>query len=167
MGIRCPLKSSSGFLSLGIMGYAALAAGVVILGLSVALKWQTSRLESAQIAKAQVEGEYLAFKTGVERLGREAEAKAKATVAKQEKINHDRYNALRGRYADIAARYDRLRQSAGIGSGSRPMPAVPDTARPTDDSARDSRLLEVLRGADQQTATLIELQEWVKAQSRP
>ena len=37
-----------GFVELGVMAYAAIAAGVVILGLSVAVKVQTARLAATQ-----------------------------------------------------------------------------------------------------------------------
>jgi len=133
----------------------------------VALKWQTSRLDAAQQEVATVKAEYTVFKEGVRKAGEEQLARNKETVAKQEKINARAIQTLNSRYSDLDARYQRLRESAGIGAGSRPMPAVPDTARPVDDLARDSRLLEVLRAADQQTATLIELQGWVRQQSKP
>ena len=121
-------------------------------------------LGNAQEALATVRGEYSAFRTGVERIGRDQEARNKETAAKQEKISHERYKSLQDRYSALDARYRGLRDSAGSGAGSSPMPAVPDTARPVDDSARDTRLLEVLRSSDRQTAQLIELQNWIRSQ---
>lgn len=41
-----------GFISLGLTGYLAIAAGAVILTLGVALKWQSSRLETCHIERA-------------------------------------------------------------------------------------------------------------------
>ena len=40
--------SQRGFAELGVMAYAAIAAGVVIVGLSVAVKVQTARLDATQ-----------------------------------------------------------------------------------------------------------------------
>ena len=61
---RCSLtlysrRKCTGFFALGIMGYAAIAVSIVVLGLMLALKVQTSRLESAQetIAAIKIQGE--------------------------------------------------------------------------------------------------------------
>ena len=52
-------KTQFGFFALGIVGYAAIAVAVVVSLLMLALKVQTSRLESAQetIAAIKIQGE--------------------------------------------------------------------------------------------------------------
>lgn len=55
-------RNSAGFLTLPVAGYAAIAAILVIAGLGVACKVQTSRLDALR-------HEYDAFKGGVEALG--------------------------------------------------------------------------------------------------
>ena len=106
------------------------------------------------------------FKGGVEAAGNAQKAKNDALLKEREKRDADRLKSLQGRYADLDARYSRLR-SESADPGSRGMPTVPDAARPADDTARDRRLLEVLRHADRQTAQLIELQEWARANTTP
>ena len=157
------MASPRGFIALPLSGYIALGAGAIILALGLALKIQSARLDAAQHEKAKIQAEYEVFKDGVRKAGEAQKAKNDQLLKEREKINATALKTLQNRYSSLDARYQRLRQSAGHSSAS-PMPAVPDTARPVDDAARDSRLLEVLRAADQQTAQLIELQKWVRAQ---
>jgi len=82
----------SGFINLSIMGWAAVAAGVVILGLTVALKVQSSRLETAQTetatakaAAAQWQATALECSDSVEKASKaasEALQRSKAALAK-------------------------------------------------------------------------------------
>ena len=146
-----------GFVSPPLYAWLLIGSGVAILGLFWA--WDSARSDYLTEKAA-----YSAFKGSVEALGKAQEAKNKETAAKQEKLNAASFKALQGRYADLDDRYSRLRDKAGANPGGRPVPAIPDTARPADDSARDQRLLEVLRAADQQTAQLIELQAWIAQQ---
>ena len=154
-----------GFYQLGVMAYAAIAAGVVILSLGIAVKVQTARLAATQQELTAEQGRFTAFKEATRTLGEAQLARNKETVAKQEKTHATAILALNRRYSDLDARYRGLRDGANHPGGS-PMPAVPDTARPADDTARDLRLLEVLRAADGQTAQLIELQSWVRERGR-
>jgi len=123
-----------------------------VLGAGLAI--QTKRLESTK-------AEYAAFVAQTKALGEAQIAKNKLEAAQREKVSNDRFNSLQKRYRDMSAKYDRLR---GNSAGSGAMPAVPDATRPTDDSARDQRLLDVLQHAEKQTGQLIELQTWVKEQ---
>ena len=87
-----------GFIQLPIMTWAAIAAGVVILGLTVALKVQSSRLDSCQTKveaqKLMIQGlgdqikqQNAAIKTW-EDAAKAAKAKGtKATAAAQQKVN--------------------------------------------------------------------------------
>lgn len=144
---------NKGFIQLSLLGYAVLGLASLVLILSIALKVQTARLDS-------VKAEYQVFKDGVRLKGEEQERRTKETIARQEKTSNERIKSLESRLARTRADFDRLRNS----TDSRPVPAVPETARPVDDAARDSRLLEVLRYAQEQTDALIELQEWVRQQ---
>jgi seryl-tRNA synthetase len=145
-----------GFIQLSLLGWAAVGAFLLILGLSVALKVQSARLEAVQ-------AEYTVFKTEVKRLGEEQEKKTKETIKAQEKKSHDRIKSLEDRLSRTRADFDRLRNS----TSKSELPPVPDTARAVDDEARDKQLLSVLQHAQEQTDRLIELQEWVRQQYGP
>lgn len=94
------------------MGYAAIGAALVIAGLGIALKVQTSRLDA-------VRAEYAQFKGGVEALGKQAEAAAKAKEAadKQNKEKADAASAKSRRDLDgLYASYRSLRDQRSRGS---------------------------------------------------
>lgn len=59
-----------GFIQLSLMGWLAVGASVVFIGMGIALKVQTARLDS-------VKSEYSIFKAEVKRIGEESERKAK------------------------------------------------------------------------------------------
>lgn len=107
----------------------------------------------------------ITYKATVEALGQAQAQRNRETIAQQQKVSNESAKSYQSRLDLINAEYARLRdEKAGSSRGN--LPAIPDTARPTDDTARDQRLLEVLRAADQQTATLIELQGWIRALPR-
>ena len=146
-------------------GFASplLVLGIVcgVLALACAALWKVAGHEREQ--RAKVEGQFAAFQEGVRKAGDEQKAKNDKLLKERERIHASSLKSLQNRYSDLDARYAGLRnQSANPGSGG--LPPVPDATRPTDDAARDNRLLEVLRHADQQTAQMIELQEWIKQQ---
>jgi len=150
-----------GFISLPLTGYLALAAGAVILAIGIALKVQTSRLNTAQTELATEKANYKAFQVSVKAAGDAQIAKNEQTLKEREKINGERFKALQSRYADIAAKYGRLRgESANSRAGS--LPDVPTTARAPDDAARDSQILGILEHAEIQAVRLQELQEWLR-----
>lgn len=103
----------------------------------------------------------ITYQATVDALGTAQAARNRETIAKQQKVSSESAKSYETRLALINDAYARMRYQKAKSGGS-PMPAIPDTARPVDDTARDQRLLEVLRAADQQTATLIELQGWIK-----
>jgi hypothetical protein len=148
-----------GFIS-AIWLYAG--AALIFAGLGLAVKVQTSRLAAAKEETAQVQASFEAFKTQVELAGRAAVARAEAEAERNRKVNQERNSSYEKRISDLASRYQRL---LGNGASSSGVPSVPSAARPVDDPARDQRLLEVLRYAEEQTARLIELQQWVKEQA--
>ena len=133
--------------------------GLLTLALGITGKWAMHQSE----ARAAIEGQFETFKEGVRKAGDEQKAKNNQLLKERDRINATALKTLQNRYSDLNARYARLRnQPAHPGSGG--LPPVPDATRPIDDAARDNRLLEVLRHADQQTAQLIELQEWTRQQ---
>lgn len=136
-----------------------IALAVAALGLTVGV--QTYRLHASQARVEAVQTAFDTFKGAVEALGQAQEAKNKEIVAQQERTNRETVRSADARVAGILDRYKRLLNQP-VSAGSGPVPAVPDTARPIDDAARDQRLLEVLRAADLQTGQLIELQNWVQ-----
>ena len=147
----------TGFVTLPLYAWLLIGSSAAILVLFWA--WDSARNDYLT-----EKAEYSAFRGSVEALGKAQEAKNKETVAKQEKSHGDAIKALKGRYADIAAKYDGLRAKAGASAGGGGVSALPDTTRPTDDSARDQRLLTILEHAEKQTGQLIELQEWLRQQ---
>jgi len=154
-----------GFVQLGVMAYAAIAAGVVILGLSVAVKVQTARLDATQQELATERGHFAVFKEATRTLGEAQLARNKETVAKQEKTHATAILALNRRYSDLDARYRGLRDGANH-PGSRSLPALPNAPVRVDDPASSQQLLSILEQADRNTAQLIELQQWVREQGR-
>ena len=113
-----------GFFTLPIMGWAAVAAGVVILALGIAVKVQTARLDA-------VKAEYATFKAEVKVLGDAAIAAAKVREAedKQRKENADAQNAKSRRDLDgLYAAYRSLRDQRA--RGSLLPEAAPDAASP-------------------------------------
>ena len=155
--------SQRGFLSPTLIGI--IAAAVIIGGLSIALKVQTSRLSSEQTAHAETKGKFAAFVAETKRIGEEAQKKAKDEIERQKQVTKERSASYEKRLAHINAAYRGLRDGRAD-SGSSPMPAVPDTARPADERARDNRLLDLLQHAEKQTGQLIELQSWVREQQK-
>jgi hypothetical protein len=162
---RKRIRKERGFISTAILPYLAIGAGVVIFRLWGWGAHQSSRADSAIEERARVEGEFNQFKTGVRRAGEKQLAENAEKLKKEKRIADERYNSLLARYNAIDAKFNGMRDNGN--SGGRPVSSVPETARPVDDSARDSRLLEVLRHAEKQTAQLIELQEWVRQQYGP
>ena len=152
-----------GFLSFTMIGI--IAAAVVIGGLSIALKVQSSRLSSEQTAHAETKGKFQAFVSETKRIGEAAKAKADAEIKRQQEVSNASAKSYESRLAAINAAYRGLRDGRSD-SGRSAVPAVPDTARPSDDSASDQRLLSVLQHADEQTARLIELQGWLREQGK-
>ena len=141
MGIRCPLKSSSGFLSLGIMGYAALAAGVVILGLSVALKVQSARLVAAN---ERLDAIKLAGQIA------QAAADKQAKEDKERKAKSDAQNNRA--IAALRLDNDRLRKSANSSS----LPAAdPATGSPDRIAFDRGQLDQAIRDFTGRTAEIV------------
>ena len=75
-----------GFVELGVMAYGAIAAGVVIVGLSVAVKVQTARLAATQQELATEQANRALWQKAAETCSKAteeaaAEAKKRATIA--------------------------------------------------------------------------------------
>lgn len=110
-----------GFIALPIMGWAAVAAGAVILALGVAVKVQTSRLDSCKEASA-------AFQATVKAEG-EAAAKEAARVNQINLKAWEKANAkIKALSADNAVLLKRLRRDNPPESRLPSAPA--DTKRP-------------------------------------
>lgn len=71
-----------GFITLPIMGWVAVAAGVVILGLGVALKVQSARLDTCQADKVKLEAQAKILGAQIAEQNRAVEALAAAGAAK-------------------------------------------------------------------------------------
>lgn len=147
-----------GFLSITMILVIALALS--LLAATVLGKLLFSEKE----AHAKTRGEYQAFVAGVEKIGKEQEAKNKAELQRREKVNHATLKSYQDKSAASAARADGLCKSAGLSAGCRDLSAVPSTARPANDSERDQRLLSVLRHAQDLANRLTALQDWVREQ---
>ena len=97
---------SRGFIALPIWGYAAIGAAVVIAGLGLALKVQTSRLDA-------VRAEYAGFVAQTKAIGEAAEKAAKLKEAEDKKrketVDAD-LNRARRDLAGLADAYRSLRE---------------------------------------------------------
>ena len=101
------------------------------------------------------------YKAKVEALGRAQEAKNQEIIKRQKEESDARIKSLNSRLANTRNEFNRLRDSR-----TSELPAVPSTARADDDGTRDKQLLDLLQHAEEQTARLIELQEWVRESAR-
>jgi hypothetical protein len=150
--------------ALPIWAWGAIGSFVVISGLGLAVKVQTSRLDAAKAEIAKVQADYDAFKGEVERFGREAKARADAERERHAKVNRERESSYEKRIAALNDAYRRLRQQSDTRGGA--MFPIPNAPVCPDGSADREQLLAVLRSADENTAKLIELQQWIHEQGR-
>ena len=158
-----------GFIPISIIltGLAALAIVAVVAGGIHSYNSAIKRAEKAESQLADTRAKFKVFSDETGRIGKEAESKHAAELKRQQGVSNARIKSLESRDAATRAQFDRLRNAgAKPSSGSSPVPAIPDTARPADDSARDQRLLVVLQNAQEQTDRLIEIQEWLRQQAR-
>lgn len=100
-----------GFIQLSLMGWMAVGASVIILGLSVSLKIQSSRL-------ASVKQEYATFQAQVKAAGDIAKEKARVINEENNKRKVKSDEELRKLRIANAALDKRLRDNAGRGSMS-------------------------------------------------
>lgn len=141
--------SQRGFIQLSLIGWLAVAAGVVILVLGAAVKVQTSRLES-------VKNEYAQFKATTEALGKAAEVAKKKQEAddKEKKGKADAENAKTKR--DLASLYDAYRSLRDQRARSGFVPQAPSGATSAATASFDRGALDnALRGFDKGVAGLL------------
>lgn len=113
-----------GFIALQIGAYAAIGAAVVIAGLGIALKVQTSRLEA-------VKAEYAGFVAQVNAVGEAAEKAAKLKEAEDRKRKEDADAQLTRSRRELAALGDAYRSLRDARSRSGFLsPAAPGAADP-------------------------------------
>lgn len=148
-----------GYLTIGL----AIALAVMTLATIAAAKW--AQVEMGK--RATVEGQYAAFKKGVKDAGDQALKDKAAEAERLKKENENATKRWNARVAAANARADELCKRAGLSAGCRDLPAIPSTARPSDDAARDQRLLEVLRHAENEVGRLLEFQEWQRRSEKP
>ena len=120
--IRFPQR---GFLSLGIMGYAALAAGVVILGLSVALKWSMASNGALRDKVATVEANRDQWKQAAETCSKATENAAKEA----EKRTRNAANALKQARTGEQQAKDEIARLRGSKASGGACPAGDGVAR--------------------------------------
>lgn len=141
----------------------AVACGVLTLALIVAVNWARHEAKS----RAEIEGKFTAFKKGAEDAGKKAQKEKDDEINRVKGESVESEKRWAARVASANARADGLCKRAGLSSGCRDLPAIPDTARPPDDAAYNQRLLEVLRHAQAVVDQVIEFQLWEKGVSRP
>jgi hypothetical protein len=141
-----------GFIQLSLMGYLTIGFSLIVLSLGIALKVQTSRLESCQ-------ENHTRFLTEVELLGNKAQEKVNKEIERQKKVNKDVSSDYETRLNYLRDTYTRLRDSR---SGS--MPSIPNAPRSLDEIPPDSIPLAGI--CAETTQQLNSLQAWVKAQSQ-
>lgn len=133
---------SRGFISLPPLAYAAIGCAVVIAGLGIALKVQTSRLET-------VKAEYAGFLAQTRALGeaaKEAAKKKEAEDKKRKELADADYARARRDLAGLSDAYRSLRdaRSSGFRSLSAPPTTAAGTSRACFDGAELQRTLERL-----------------------
>lgn len=158
---------SRGFIALPLGAYAAIGAAVVIAGLGIAVKVQTSRLEA-------VKTEYAGFVAQVKALGDAQNAKAAAEdkVNKERKEKADAENKkLRSDLAGLYDAYGRLREQRARGGE---LPSAPAGSRRPDlacfDRAELARamggleegVLRLTRQGDEARLDLDTAKEWAR-----
>jgi hypothetical protein len=141
------MKRQGGFIELSAMAWGAIAAGVLILLLSIGLKVQTDRLRA-------VTAEYGQFKGGVEALGLAAEhekaAKEKSDKEKKEKADAEHTQTIAALNADIKRlRVERARRSFVPG-------AATSAGRPGIACFDATELESAIRGLDQEVRGLVD-----------
>jgi phosphoenolpyruvate-protein kinase (PTS system EI component) len=153
---------------LTVMVVMGLAGGAVYSYNRAQREIERSRAEvkTVRAERDKIKGEHERFVEETERLAREAQERIAEERKRTEQINRERSRLYETRLAAVNATYRKLRDQRAASASGGGMPAVPDATRPADDAARDQRLLDVLQHAEKQTAQLIELQEWVRQQSR-
>ena len=154
-----------GFVSLPLYAWLLIASGVAIFGMGAVIRWQSGQIDALRHDLATERANFTVFKEGVRKAGETQEAKNRETIRQQEKTHATAILALNRRYSDLDARYRGLRDGANH-SGSGSLPALPNAPVRVDDPASSQQLLSVLEQADRNTAQLIELQQWVREQSR-
>jgi len=166
---------------LPVMGWAAIAAGAVILGLGVAVKVQTSRLATSKAETVAVQGRFDAFVSQAKALGDAQNAKAKETDAanKQLKEKSDAQSAKSK--ADLAAVYAKYRgllnAKPNSGGGQLPPAAAVTsgtdrTCFATDQFARAMGVLEagvpnITEQGDAAKSRLTGAMKWAESLARP
>src|SRR3990167_10077412 len=105
-------------------GSLLIGMGITVAILSASLAGMGWLYNGALKEKAQVQGEYEAFKEETKRLGEAAEKRNQQTLAERERIANERIASLGKRVADARARADWLCKSAGLSAGCRALPAI-------------------------------------------
>jgi hypothetical protein len=134
--------------------YIYLGLGAVIVFLGLAVKVQSSRLETCKL-------EHQAFVNEVERLGKEAQLKVKQEIERQKKVTKDVSSDYENRLNLLRDTYARLRDQR---SGQGGMPSIPNAPRSIDEVSTDSIPLAGI--CAETTQQLNSLQNWIKAQSQ-
>lgn len=136
-----------GFITLPLMAWGAIGAGVIILGLGIGVKVQTSRLESCK-------QEFSIFRAQVKVLGDEAAAKAKAEQERQENILKETEAKSAKLKSDLAIVNKRLRDERARRSQ---VPAAPAGSSRPDLACFDRTELEsALRHLDAGVSGLVD-----------
>lgn len=145
----------SGFIQLSLMGWMAVGAAAIILGMSIALKIQTYRL-------ASVKQEYAGFQAQVKAAGDAAKVKADAEIKRQEQVTKEVSKTYENRISSIRSSYDkRLRDAYTAGGGVQP---IPDAPRSVDEIPANAIPLGAI--CAETTEQLIQLQGWVTEMGR-
>lgn len=132
------------------MAWAALAAGVVILGLGVALKVQSARLESCQAEYATFKAEVKLFGEAAIKAAREREAADKANKEKADVQNAKSRRDLDGIYAAYRSLRDQRAASSRL-------PEAATFAPSADRTCFDSKALAAsIRGYETGILTVVE-----------
>ena len=133
--------------------YIYFGLGLIVLTLGIAVKVQSSRLESCKL-------EHQAFVNEVERIGKEQQLKVKQEIERQKKVTKDVSSDYENRLNLLRDTYARLRDQR---SGQGGVSAIPNAPRSIDEISTDSIPLAGI--CAETTQQLNSLQDWVKRQA--
>ena len=145
-----------GFIQLSLMGWMAVGAAVIILGLSVLLKIEKRSHEATK-------KEYAYFVADVKAKGEAQKVKVEAEIKRQEQVTKEVSKTYENRISSIRSSFDKRLRDAYTSGGK--LSALPEAPRSLNEIPTDAIPLAGL--CAETTEQLIQLQGWVTQQGNP
>lgn len=130
--------NNRGFIQLSLLGYIVLGMSMIVLGLSIALKVQSARLDSAKQELAVEKAEFASFVKQVNTAGIAAKAKADA----ENKLNEERKRRNEVELRKLRLANNEFKRLRDADTRSRRLPEAPANSRNPELSCFDRPELE-------------------------